>query len=613
MNVAPSAASSIGAPAAGVVPGVTAGVTPAHAPSFADLLRTLAGQEAGAATTENASVSAAALLGVPARAGKGASAESDAATTEGAASGDDAALLTGAFGVPVALTLPVPAQPVATPPEGSSAGTTIDGDVAASYQSGGATAAPLTTPAAMPAAPAATIAAPIATTSEPGPTAPTFTSTGATAPDQIADAPGASVMAPPTTVPGAAAHVGAPAGRGTDSADASAIADVTADRSTGHTRQGRRNDDGAVTAAATGDGSATLAPGLTSASGSEPADQAATDVAKTETPTAATIATATATATQATANPAPGLPRALARVLEQGGAGRAREHGAPATTAAAASASPIIDAAALAALANAGGDMAGGEQAAEDSDGAADGSPAPGRATAHPALAAALRAFQQAAAPAAASTATPQGEGETRLPITAARIAAAFAAADPAAAIVEGDRRPATLTTLLTPLMSVEPKLASEWASAVKAEATAASVLTSADAEAVHSQVVQSLKLQWAGGAGEATVRLRPEYLGDVTATIKVEQGAVTATLQADRPEVRRWMEANTQTLRDGLVEHGLKLDRLDILAEAAKGGATHDERQGKPRGRQPQQQPPQPRPRRERQDDDAPAFAVNP
>lgn len=604
MNVAPSAAPSIGAPAAGVVPGVTAGAAPAAAPSFADLLRTLAGQEAGVPGGEAIGVSATALMGAPARAGKGASAEADPAT-DGAASGDDVALLTGAFGVPVALPVPVLAQPVATPPEGSSAETTPDGDVAASYQSGGVIAAPVTIPAET--AAAAPGAAP-----EPRQTAAMVTATAVTTTDQITDAPGASVMAPPTTVPGAAAHVGAPAGRGPDSESPDPFVALATDRSVGQARQGRRNEDGAVTAAVTGKvggepvGSGIAAP----ASGLKAGDEAARN------PTAI----AAAMPAQVMATPAydtsrgPGLPRALARVLEPGGAGRGREHAAVATTAAATNSSgtPVIDAATLAALANAGAGMADGEQSAADAGDAGDGGSAPGRVTAHPALAAALRAFQQAAAPAAASQATPQGEGETRVPMTAARLAVAFAAVDPASPNVDGDRRPAALTTLLAPLMSAEPKLASEWASAVKAEAAAASVLSSADAEAVHSQVVQSLKLQWAGGAGEATVRLRPEYLGDVTATIKVEQGAVTATLQADRPEVRRWMEANTQTLRDGLVEHGLKLDRLDILAEAAKGGATHDERQGKPRGRQPQPQP-QPRPRRERQDDDAPAFSVNP
>ncbi len=129
------------------------------------------------------------------------------------------------------------------------------------------------------------------------------------------------------------------------------------------------------------------------------------------------------------------------------------------------------------------------------------------------------------------------------------------------------------------------------------------------DVDALHSQLVQSLRVQWAGGEGEARVRLRPEYLGDVVATIKVEHGTVTATLQADTPEVRRWMEANAQTLRDALVEHGLKLDRLIVQSEPAPGEPREDQ-QNRPRGRQ--QTGEHPRQRRPREPHPESAFDLN-
>ena len=69
-------------------------------------------------------------------------------------------------------------------------------------------------------------------------------------------------------------------------------------------------------------------------------------------------------------------------------------------------------------------------------------------------------------------------------------------------------------------------------------------------------------------------------------------------------------MEAHTQTLREGLVEHGLKLDRLVVLAEPARGDA-RDDSQGRARGRQPQH--PQQRPRRPRPDDSGATFDLNP
>lgn len=125
---------------------------------------------------------------------------------------------------------------------------------------------------------------------------------------------------------------------------------------------------------------------------------------------------------------------------------------------------------------------------------------------------------------------------------------------------------------------------------AVDAMAVEAPTLDAATGESVHAQIVRSLKVQWTGGLSEARVTLRPEFLGEVVATITVEQGVVSATLQADTPEVRHWIEAHTSSLRDALVEHGLKLDRLTV-AEPAREPADAD-RQGRPRGRQPEAPP---------------------
>ncbi len=102
-------------------------------------------------------------------------------------------------------------------------------------------------------------------------------------------------------------------------------------------------------------------------------------------------------------------------------------------------------------------------------------------------------------------------------------------------------------------------------------------------AESVHSQIVKSIRLQWSGGLGEARVTLKPGYLGEVVASIKVEHGVVTATLQSDTPEVRRWMESHTATLRDALVEHGLEARPTDRRRARAPGGAGRSPGQAAP------------------------------
>ena len=90
------------------------------------------------------------------------------------------------------------------------------------------------------------------------------------------------------------------------------------------------------------------------------------------------------------------------------------------------------------------------------------------------------------------------------------------------------------------------------------------------------AQVVQSIRMQAIDGGGEAIVRLRPDYLGELVVAVKVENGAVVAALQSDTPAVRKWIETNEATLRQALAEHGLQLDRLTVSDEApaAESGA---------------------------------------
>lgn len=81
----------------------------------------------------------------------------------------------------------------------------------------------------------------------------------------------------------------------------------------------------------------------------------------------------------------------------------------------------------------------------------------------------------------------------------------------------------------------------------------------------VARAIVQGMRLQWRAGVGEAVVQLDPKYLGVVSIALKVDNGVVTATLRADDPGVRSWMEANELLLRQGLADHGLSLARLVV------------------------------------------------
>ena len=105
--------------------------------------------------------------------------------------------------------------------------------------------------------------------------------------------------------------------------------------------------------------------------------------------------------------------------------------------------------------------------------------------------------------------------------------------------------------------------------------------------EAVLPQIVQSIRLQTAQGSSEARVQLRPEHLGVLNITLKVDHGQVTATIQASVAAVRQWIESHESSLRQALSEQGLELTRLVVQPDEEQGNEEGRE-QGETR-RQPQ------------------------
>ena len=81
-------------------------------------------------------------------------------------------------------------------------------------------------------------------------------------------------------------------------------------------------------------------------------------------------------------------------------------------------------------------------------------------------------------------------------------------------------------------------------------------------------RIVHSLRMQFQRGGGDAIVHIKPEHLGPLTISLRVEQGTVSARVTADNAVVAEWLQANEHTLRDGLKSNGLQLDRLVITRD---------------------------------------------
>jgi flagellar hook-length control protein FliK len=77
--------------------------------------------------------------------------------------------------------------------------------------------------------------------------------------------------------------------------------------------------------------------------------------------------------------------------------------------------------------------------------------------------------------------------------------------------------------------------------------------------------IVQSFRLQYQKGGGDAIVHIKPEHLGPVTVSLRVENGVVSAVVSAENPAVAEWLKSNEHVLRDGLASSGLHLERFAV------------------------------------------------
>ncbi len=94
----------------------------------------------------------------------------------------------------------------------------------------------------------------------------------------------------------------------------------------------------------------------------------------------------------------------------------------------------------------------------------------------------------------------------------------------------------------------------------------------------VSAQLIQTLRMQFKDGIGDAVLHLRPEHLGEVTVALRVDHGVVSATVQAEEPAVRQWLASQESALREGLSQHGLDLGSLVVEPDGQREREGHEE-----------------------------------
>jgi flagellar hook-length control protein FliK len=125
--------------------------------------------------------------------------------------------------------------------------------------------------------------------------------------------------------------------------------------------------------------------------------------------------------------------------------------------------------------------------------------------------------------------------------------------------------RPADVTPVGPVVAAPTPQPAQAALHAVERTESALQAFTPDQTAENVSRMIESMRIQWRQGVPEAKVRLNPEHLGEVTISIRVDRGAVTATVHAETPEVQQWLETQQDRLRSGLADQGLSLERFVV------------------------------------------------
>lgn len=108
-------------------------------------------------------------------------------------------------------------------------------------------------------------------------------------------------------------------------------------------------------------------------------------------------------------------------------------------------------------------------------------------------------------------------------------------------------------------------------------------------------QLVQTMRVMVKDQVTEATVHLRPQHFGEVSIQVRMDGKSVSAIIHTESSQVRDWMLGQEGTLRNGLSEQGLHLDRLVVQRDGRQDRRDHTQQQPeRRRQRQRQQSDPQ-------------------
>lgn len=107
--------------------------------------------------------------------------------------------------------------------------------------------------------------------------------------------------------------------------------------------------------------------------------------------------------------------------------------------------------------------------------------------------------------------------------------------------------------------------------------------------QVIIPQIVEGAGSVLRGGSGRVVITLHPPQLGTLDMDIRVRENKVSLVMLADNHEVKQVLESSLVHLKNALGDHGLQIDRVDVLVQDRAGsefaGMLH-ERGTSPEGR---------------------------
>jgi flagellar hook-length control protein FliK len=92
------------------------------------------------------------------------------------------------------------------------------------------------------------------------------------------------------------------------------------------------------------------------------------------------------------------------------------------------------------------------------------------------------------------------------------------------------------------------------------------------DAQAVIKQISKHVGTQEGMRTNEISMKLEPEYLGNVRINVKIQNEVVNAQIIVDNENVKEMLDANMTALRSSMMDSQIKVDKVDVQVSTEAG-----------------------------------------